>query len=130
MLPPVNPKSTVQCGNGCVSVGSTPVPGTGFTAHGDTYMVSGSGDMVPYVLVIDALGLGFKGTLVGLIAVICLGAMSITTEFRRGMMIRTTYVASLGVEPRARGKGAGHRAVSRPWQGLRRAAVALKDRRA
>jgi hypothetical protein len=94
VLPPANPKATVHCGNGCVSVGSTPAPGTVFTAHGDTYAVSGSGDIAPYVPVIDALGLGFKGTLVGLIAVICLGAIFITAEFRRGMMIRTTFAAT------------------------------------
>jgi hypothetical protein len=85
---------SVHCGTGCARVGSKPASGAGFTAHGDNYTVSGSGDIAPYVPILDPLGLSFKGTLVGLIVVIALGAMFITTEFRRGMMIRTTFVAS------------------------------------
>ena len=56
--------------------------------------MAGSGDIAPYVPILDPLGLSFKGTLVGLIAVIALAALFITTEFRRGMMIRTTFTAS------------------------------------
>jgi hypothetical protein len=94
LLTKANGPPGVHCGTGCVRAGSKPAPGAGFTAHGDTYTVSGSGDIAPYVPILDPLGLSFKGTLVGLIAVIALGAMFITAEFRRGMMIRTTFVAS------------------------------------
>ncbi len=42
---------------------------------------------------VDPFGTVFKGSLVGLIAVIALGALFITAEYRRGM-IRTTFAAS------------------------------------
>jgi hypothetical protein len=84
----------IRCGpGGCVRPAGTPA-GTGFTAHGSTYTVTGSGDIAPYVPILDPLGLSFKGTLVGLIAVIALAALFITAEYRRGMMIRTTFAAS------------------------------------
>jgi hypothetical protein len=78
---------------GCVRP-SGRTAGAGFTAHGRTYTVTGSGDIAPYVPITDPLGLSFKGTLVGLIAVIALAALFITAEYRRGMMIRTTFAAS------------------------------------
>jgi ABC-type transport system involved in multi-copper enzyme maturation permease subunit len=84
----------IRCSQACVDAGKGAAPNAAATAHGGTYTVSGSGDIAPYVPVLDPLGLGFKGTLVGLIAVIALGVLFITTEFRRGMMIRTTFAAS------------------------------------
>jgi hypothetical protein len=89
---PVSVGSKVSCGPRCARVVHTPV--TGFRVSGDTYTLTGSGDIAPYVPVLDPLGLSFKGTLVGLIAVIALAVLFITAEFRRGMMIRTTFVAS------------------------------------
>jgi ABC-type transport system involved in multi-copper enzyme maturation permease subunit len=83
-----------QCSQVCTRAGKGAATGAAVTAHGAIYTVTGSGDIAPYVPVLDPLGLSFKGTLVGLIAVIALGALFITTEFRRGMMIRTTFVAS------------------------------------
>ena len=56
--------------------------------------MTGSGDIAPYVPILDPLGLSFKGTLAGLIAVIALAALFVTAEYRRGMMIRTTFTAS------------------------------------
>ena len=47
------------------------------------------GDIAPFVPITDPLGLVFKGTLVGLLAVIALGALFITAEYRRNL-IRTT----------------------------------------
>jgi ABC-type transport system involved in multi-copper enzyme maturation permease subunit len=84
----------IRCSQACVDAGKGAAPNAAVTAHGGIYTVSGSGDIAPYVPVLDPLGLGFKGTLVGLIAVIALGVLFITTEFRRGMMIRTTFAAS------------------------------------
>jgi ABC-type transport system involved in multi-copper enzyme maturation permease subunit len=84
----------IRCSQACVDAGKGAAPNAAVTAHGGTYTVSGSGDIAPYVPILDPLGLGFKGTLVGLIAVIALGVLFITTEFRRGMMIRTTFAAS------------------------------------
>jgi len=55
--------------------------------------VAGSGDIAPFVQVVDPLQVTFYGTLFGAIAVIALGAVFITGEYRRGM-IRTTLAAS------------------------------------
>jgi hypothetical protein len=84
------------CGHpDCIKLAPGSVPNLGgFGVSGGAYTFSGTGDIAPYVPVLDPLGLSFKGTLVGLIAVIALGALFITTEFRRGMMIRTTFAAS------------------------------------
>jgi ABC-type transport system involved in multi-copper enzyme maturation permease subunit len=68
-------------------------PKLGARASGGTFTVTGTGDIAPYEATTDPLGLSFKGTLVGLIAVIALGAAFITAEYRRGM-IRTTFAAS------------------------------------
>jgi hypothetical protein len=55
--------------------------------------MAGSGDIAPYVTDVDPLGTVLKGSLAGLFAVIALGALFITAEYRRGM-IRTTFAAS------------------------------------
>jgi hypothetical protein len=69
-------------------------PTGSFTRSGATFAVTGiGGDIAPYVTNIDPLGTVLKGSLVGLIAVITLGALFITAEYRRGM-IRTTFAAS------------------------------------
>jgi len=68
-------------------------PAGGFTKSGGTFTLAGSGDIAPYVTDVDPLGTVLKGSLVGLLAVIALGALFITAEYRRGM-IRTTFAAS------------------------------------
>jgi len=60
---------------------------------GGTFTVAGSGDIAPYQAGVDPLGTVLKGSLVGLLAVIALGALFITAEYRRGL-IRTTFSAS------------------------------------
>jgi ABC-type transport system involved in multi-copper enzyme maturation permease subunit len=70
----------------------------GFRQAGDTFSVTGSGDIAP-----DVPGSGggggigithvMDGTFAGLIAVIVVGTMFITAEYRRGL-IRTTLTAS------------------------------------
>jgi hypothetical protein len=61
---------------------------------GGTFRVTGyGGDIAPYVAPEDPLGTVLKGTAIGLIAVIALGALFITAEYRRGL-IRTTFAAS------------------------------------
>lgn len=67
----------------------------GFTEAGGRFTVSGSGDIAP-----DAGGGGprtiqqaLAGTFVGLIALVVIGVMFITAEYRRGL-IRTTFTAS------------------------------------
>jgi hypothetical protein len=87
--------SESPCGHAnCPRSGFDILSATGYRASGGTYRVTGTGDIAPFVSTIDPLGLSFKGTLVGLIAVIALGALFITAEYRRGMLIRTTLVAS------------------------------------
>jgi ABC-type transport system involved in multi-copper enzyme maturation permease subunit len=58
-----------------------------------TFAVTGTGDISPYVPVVDILGGVLKASLAGLIALIALGGVFIGAEYRRGM-IRTTFTAS------------------------------------
>jgi ABC-2 family transporter protein len=75
----------VKCGSG---------PPTGSVhAVGGTFTVAGSGDIAPFEPIVDPLHVTFFGTLFGLIALITLGALFVTAEYRRGMM-RTTVTAS------------------------------------
>ncbi len=71
-----------------------PASAQGFTQAGDRLTVSGSGDIAP------ATGGGLSsveqtltGTFLGLIVMVVIGAMFMTTEYRRGL-IRTTLTAS------------------------------------
>jgi hypothetical protein len=74
--------------------GAAPSPGFTFAQAGGRFTLSGSGgDVAPYVADLDPLGTVLKGTAVGLLAVIALGALFITAEYRRGL-IRTTFAAS------------------------------------
>jgi ABC-type transport system involved in multi-copper enzyme maturation permease subunit len=86
--------TSVACGRHCTRVNPNSVaPQLGAHVSGGTFTITGSGDVAPYEAIVDPLGLSFKGTLVGLIAVVALGAAFITAEYRRGM-IRTTFAAS------------------------------------
>jgi ABC-type transport system involved in multi-copper enzyme maturation permease subunit len=62
-------------------------------AAGGTITVSGSGDIAPFEAIVDPMHVVFFGTLFGLIALIALGALFVTAEYRRGL-IRTTVTAS------------------------------------
>ncbi|MGC5410865.1 ABC transporter permease, partial [Streptomyces sp. DT225] len=70
----------------------------GFTRTGDGFTVTGAGDIAP-VVGGPVMGVGFSvedflvGTFAGLIAVIAVGAVSITGEYRRGLL-RTTMTAT------------------------------------
>jgi len=55
--------------------------------------VAGSGDIAPFVPIVDPLQVALYGTLFGAIAIIAVGAVFITGEYRRSM-IRTTLAAS------------------------------------
>jgi ABC-type transport system involved in multi-copper enzyme maturation permease subunit len=96
---PVNvngvPPVTLHCaphGGGCKGVRAPQA--FRFTQVGGRLTLSeGGGDIAPYVAGLDPLGTVLKGTAVGLLAVIALGALFITAEYRRGL-IRTTFAAS------------------------------------
>ena len=70
-----------------------PVSAQGFTQAGDRFTVSGSGDIAPATGDLDAIKHTLAGTFAGLIAVVVIGVMFITAEYRRGL-IRTTLTAS------------------------------------
>jgi ABC-type transport system involved in multi-copper enzyme maturation permease subunit len=67
-----------------------------YERDGDTFTISGSGDIAPQVTGAAGLGVSVSqtliGTFVGLVALVVLGALYITGEYRRGL-IRTTVAA-------------------------------------
>jgi ABC-type transport system involved in multi-copper enzyme maturation permease subunit len=65
----------------------------GYRQAGGRFTVSGSGDIAPSTADIDSVRHTLAGTFAGLIAVVLIGVMFITAEYRRGM-IRTTLAAS------------------------------------
>ncbi len=89
-VPPV----TQHCAQRGPCKGVRTPQGSRFTEAGGRVTLSGSGgDIAPYVAPLDPLGTVFKGSAIGLLAVIALGALFITAEYRRGL-IRTTFAAS------------------------------------
>jgi len=70
-----------------------PVSAQGFTQTAGRFTVSGSGDIAPATDSIDVIRHTLAGTFAGLIAVVVIGVMFVTAEYRRGM-IRTTFTAS------------------------------------
>lgn len=82
-------------------VGAIQTPGggtlSGFSQSGGTVTVRGSGDIAPSVAGGSSPGQGLErtliGTFAGLIALIVIAALFITSEYRRGL-IRTTLAAS------------------------------------
>jgi hypothetical protein len=77
-------------------VGRGPFEQQDYQRNGDTFTVSGSGDIAP--LVTGGAGLGVSitqtlvGTFLGLVAIVVIGALYVTGEYRRGL-IRTTIAA-------------------------------------
>jgi hypothetical protein len=90
--------SFLGMGDGCAPVSTSaprgaPAPGSE-TESGGTFAVSGTGDISPYVPIVDILGGIIKaGSLAGLIALIALSGVFVSSEYRRGM-IRTTFAGS------------------------------------
>jgi hypothetical protein len=70
-----------------------PVSVQGFTQAAGRFTVSGSGDIAPATDNIDVIRHTLAGTFAGLSAVVVIGVMFVTAEYRRGM-IRTTFTAS------------------------------------
>ena len=67
--------------------------GSGVHAGRRQLTVSGSGDIAPATGDTDSVRHALAGTFAGLIAVVVIGVMFITAEYRRGL-IRTTFTAS------------------------------------
>jgi hypothetical protein len=76
-----------------LSCGDVPQQPGRFTRSGGAFTVAGSGDIAPFVPIVDPLQVALYGTLFGAIAIIAVGTVFITGEYRRGM-IRTTLAAS------------------------------------
>ena len=70
-----------------------PASAQGFTQAGGRFTVTGSGDIAPDTSDVDIIKKTLAGTFAGLIAVVVIGVMFITAEYRRGL-IRTTLTAS------------------------------------
>ncbi|MFI0900924.1 ABC transporter permease subunit [Streptomyces sp. NPDC020983] len=72
-------------------------PGLGYRQSGGTYTLTGSGDVAPVVRGRDEPGKSVEDSLVGafagLVVVTVVAAMSVTAEYRRGL-IRTTFAAA------------------------------------
>jgi ABC-2 family transporter len=77
--------------NGYGPLGTPPTP---FQQSGGTFSVTGSGDMAPGAGDPDnnTIGGSLIGTFVGLLAIVVLGALFMTAEYRRGL-IRTSLAA-------------------------------------
>jgi hypothetical protein len=80
-------------GGGCAQLPrGIPLPPE--TQSGGTFTVAGTGDISPYVPIVDILGGIIKaGSLAGLVALIALSGVFVSSEYRRGM-IRTTFAGS------------------------------------
>jgi regulation of enolase protein 1 (concanavalin A-like superfamily) len=79
--------------DGCVQPSSHGLPPGSAAGSGGTFAVTGTGDVSPSVPAVDILGGVFKGTLAGLVALLALGAVFVSSEYRRGM-IRTTFAGT------------------------------------
>jgi ABC-2 family transporter protein len=88
------PTATISPGHNGGNISVKPgVSRGGARQSGGAFTVTGSGDIAPFVPVTDALQTTFYGVVLGLIALIALGAVFVTAEYRR-KMIRTTLTAS------------------------------------
>jgi ABC-2 family transporter protein len=86
------PQSRVSAG--CTPVSAREIPLPLASESGGTFTVYGSGDISPYVPIVDIVGGIIKaGSLAGLVALIALSGVFVSSEYRRGM-IRTTFTAS------------------------------------
>ncbi len=84
------------CGQGTGPKCRKPGPAGGQargSAGDGSVALTGSGDIAPYAPIVDPIGVSYKASAIGLIIVIALGALFITSEYRRGL-VRTTFIAS------------------------------------
>ena len=72
--------------------GNAPQNTTQVSATG-TYTLTGRGDIAPDETSPDLVQMGFQGVFVGLLFMVALGTLFVTTEYKRGL-IRTTFTAT------------------------------------
>ncbi|MCX5561008.1 ABC transporter permease subunit [Streptomyces sp. NBC_00038] len=68
-------------------------PGTTRVSASGVYTVTGRGDIAPDQTGPDIIQMSFQGVFVAVVFMVALGALFITTEYKRGM-IRTTFTAT------------------------------------
>ncbi|MFJ2827183.1 ABC transporter permease subunit [Streptomyces sp. NPDC087263] len=68
-------------------------PGTTQVSAAGLYIVAGTGDIAPEQTGPDVIQMSFQGVFVAVVFMVALGALFITTEYKRGM-IRTTFTAT------------------------------------
>ncbi|RFU37660.1 hypothetical protein DZF91_31695 [Actinomadura logoneensis] len=68
----------------------TPLVKDGSSVSGGTITVTGSGEIAPEQRGMDLVQKGLQGALVGMLVVVAVGALSMTSEFRHGL-VRTTF---------------------------------------
>ncbi|PBC95950.1 ABC-type transport system involved in multi-copper enzyme maturation permease subunit [Streptomyces sp. Ag82_O1-15] len=85
--PDPNDPNTPQSGPARAEPGTTTVSATG------VYTLTGQGDIAPDETGGDMVQMSFQGVFVAVLFMVALGALFITTEYKRGM-IRTTFTAT------------------------------------
>jgi len=68
-------------------------PNTTQVSATGTYTLTGNGDIAPEENSPDTVQMGFQGVFVGLLFMVALGTLFVTTEYKRGL-IRTTFTAT------------------------------------
>lgn len=74
-------------------IGKTDIPGGSVRQADGTFTVTGSGDIGPHSPPDDVVQISLFGVVVGLMAVVAVAALFVTSEHKRAM-IRTTFAAS------------------------------------
>ncbi|MFF8025402.1 ABC transporter permease subunit [Streptomyces sp. NPDC007896] len=85
--PDPNDPDTPRSGPARAEPGTTTVSATG------VYTLTGHGDIAPDETGADSVQMSFQGVFVAVLFMVALGALFITTEYKRGM-IRTTFTAT------------------------------------
>jgi ABC-2 family transporter len=91
--PPAHCQNTGSGHVKCTIKPGASLQNSGYRKSAGTFTVTGSGDIAPYVPTVDPLEVAFKASLIGLVAMIAIGVLFVTSEYRRGL-IRTTFAAS------------------------------------
>ncbi|WP_026416002.1 ABC transporter permease subunit [Actinomadura oligospora] len=89
-----SPTNGLPGGGGPAQTGGNDAPDVkdGSSISAGTITVTGSGEIAPEPHGMDLVQKGLQGALVGMLVVVAVGALSMTSEFRHGL-VRTTFTA-------------------------------------